>query len=325
MMIGDDAGPCAKLPDRRCEGKSEGSQEKEKTTMRVAVTGGRGRLGGYVVAALRSDRHAVRVVDRTQPDESADWPAVDMLDRQAVETALRGQEAVVHLAAIDSSLGAPAETTFEVNVRGTWNVFQAAESAGLRRVVLCSSSVVTGLVDDGLTPLYLPIDEAYPVCPRGTYALTKVIGEQIAAAFARNGKLEVVVLRPPYVAFPETLRFLAGGAPDIAGRAVERRPQMRGYVGPEDAARGFALALTADCAGEAPFWLVAADSFIAEPTLDYLRAVYGTVPELRDPALYRRNPRASPFDLTRTQRRLGWTPTTSWPALLREAGLEDER
>jgi nucleoside-diphosphate-sugar epimerase len=292
--------------------------------MRVAITGGRGRLGTYVVAALRQ-HHELRVLDRTPPDDAADWKPVDMLDGAALAEALRGQEAVVHLAAIDSSLGAPAETTFEVNVRGTWNVFHAAESAGLRRVVLCSSSVVTGLVDDGLTPLYLPIDEAYPVCPRGTYALTKAIGEQIAAAFARNGKLEVVVLRPPYVAFPETLRFLAGGAPEIEGRAVERRPQMRAYVGPEDAARGFALALTADCAGEAPFWLAAADSFIAEPTLDYLRAVYGTVPELRDPALYRRNPRASPFELTRTARRLGWTPATSWPELLRGAGLGDER
>jgi nucleoside-diphosphate-sugar epimerase len=292
--------------------------------MRVAVTGGRGRLGTYVVAALRGDRHDVRILDRTPPREGGDWEAVDMLDRDAVAKALRGQEAVIHLAALDSSVGAPDDRTFEVNVGGTWNVFQAAEAAGARRVVLCSSSVVTGLVDDGLAPLYLPIDEDYPLCPRGTYALTKMIGEQIAAAFARNGRLEVVVLRPPYVAFPETLRFLAGGAPEIEGRAVERRPQMRAYVGPEDAARGFALALTADCAGEAPFWLAAADSFIAEPTLDYLRAVYGTLPELRDADLYRDNPRASPFELTRTARRLGWTPTTRWPELLREAGLGEE-
>jgi UDP-glucose 4-epimerase len=292
--------------------------------MRVAVTGGRGRLGTYVVAALRRERHDVRVLDRAAPANGDEWPAVDMLDRQAVENALRGQEAVIHLAAIDSSLGAPDETSFAVNVQGTWNLFQAAEASGARRIVLCSSSVVTGLVDDALAPLYLPIDENYPLCPRGTYALTKVIGEQIAAAFARNGRLEVVVLRPPYVAFPETLRFLGGGAPEIAGRAVERRPQLRAYVGPEDAARGFALALTADCAGEAPFWLAARDSFIAEKTLDYVRAVYGTLPELRDPKLYRDNPRASVFDLARTQRRLGWTPTTSWPDLLRSAGLGAE-
>ena len=290
--------------------------------MRVAVTGGFGRLGRYVVAALRG-AHEVRVLDRTPPETDDTWPAVDMLDRQAVENALRGQEAVIHLAAIDSSLGAPAETTFDVNVCGTWNLFHAADSVGLRRVVLCSSSVVAG-VDSDHPPLYLPIDEAYPVCPRGTYALTKVIGEEIAAAFARNGKLEVVVLRPPYVAFPETLRFLAGGAPEIAGRAIEKRPHLRSYIGPEDAARAFALALTCSASGQAPYWLSAADTFILEPTLEHLRGAHGALPALRDPELYRRHPRACAFDLARTERLLGWTPTTSWPELLRKAGLSGE-
>jgi UDP-glucose 4-epimerase len=290
--------------------------------MRVAVTGGRGRLGRYVVAALRRD-HDVRVLDRTPPDHGEDWPAVEMLDRENLAEALRGQDAVIHLAAIDSSLGAPAETTFEVNVCGTWNLFHAADAVGLRRVVLCSSSVVTG-VDSDHPPLYLPIDEDYPVCPRGTYALTKVIGEEIAAAFARNGKLAVVVLRPPYVAFPETLRFLAGGAPEIAGRAIEKRPHLRSYIGPEDAARAFALALSCACSGYELFWLSAADTFTLEPTLDYLREVDGTLPALRKPDLYRQNPRACAFDIERTARLLGWTPTTNWPDLLRSAGLADE-
>ena len=55
-----------------------------------------------------------------------------------------------------------------------------------------------------------------------------------------------------------------------------------------------------------------------------LRAVYGTVPELRDAELYRANPRASPFDIARTERRVGWIPSTSWPELLRAAGLDGE-
>jgi UDP-glucose 4-epimerase len=290
--------------------------------MRVAVTGGRGRLGRYVVAALRGE-HDVRVLDRAPPSDGADWPAVDMLDRQAVAEALRGQDAVIHLAAIDSSLGAPDETTFDVNVCGTWNLFHAAERVGLRRVVLCSSSAATG-IDADHPPLYLPIDEDHPVRPRGTYGLTKVIGEEIAAAFARNGKLDVVVLRPPYVAFPETLRFLAGGAPEIAGRAIEKRPHLRSYIGPEDAARAFALALGCACAGYALFWLSAADTCTLEPTLDHLRGADGEAPPLRQPDLYRQNPRASAFDIERTARLLGWTPTTSWPELLRSAGLSGE-
>src|SRR5260221_10080618 len=132
----------ANCPIVATKGSAKTAAGKGKTTMRVAVTGGRGRLGRYVVAALRG-AHEVRVLDRTPPRDGADWPAVDMLDRRAVAAALRGQEAVIHLAAIDSSLGAPAETTFDVNVCGTWNLFHAAEAAALRRAVLCSSSVVT--------------------------------------------------------------------------------------------------------------------------------------------------------------------------------------
>ncbi len=285
--------------------------------MRVAVTGGRGRLGRYVVAALRG-AHGVRVLDRTPPEagpEAGDaWPAVDMLDHDALLEALRGEEAVIHLAAIDRSVAAAPEQIFETNVGGTWNLFRAAEAAGLRRVVLCSSSAVTG-IDADHPPLYLPIDEDHPVAPRETYALSKVIGEQIAAAFARRGKLEVVVLRPPYIAFPETMTFLAGGAPEIAGRAVETRPHLGNYIGPEDAARAFALALTCACAAYELFWLSAADTFIAEPTLDYLRRAHGELPALRKPDLYRQNPRASALDIERAKRLLGWTPSTAWPDL----------
>ena len=70
-MRGGDAEACANLPDRRGEGKREGLREKEKATMRVAVTGGRGRLGTYVVAALCGERHDIRVLDRTPPDDGA--------------------------------------------------------------------------------------------------------------------------------------------------------------------------------------------------------------------------------------------------------------
>src|SRR5882724_7121783 len=92
-------------PIAAAKGSAKLSASRRKQAMRVAVTGGRGRLGRYVVAALRG-AHEVRVLDRTPPRDGADWPAVDMLDRRAVAAALRGQEAVIHLAAIDSSLGA---------------------------------------------------------------------------------------------------------------------------------------------------------------------------------------------------------------------------
>ena len=284
--------------------------------MRIAVTGGRGRLGRYVVRELLSG-HEARAIDRTPPRLGEEGVAVDVLDGEALASALASQEIVVHLAAIDRSVARSPEEVFETNVRGTWNVFHAAQRAGVRRVILCSSSSALGLDDTnpGMPPLYLPIDENHPPRPTATYGLSKLIGEQIAAAFARSGEIEVLMLRPVYVAFPEMLPFLLekpGGDP---GREAEPRPWLRAYVGPEDAARAFRLAAERAYAGIETFHIAAADTFIEEATLDYIRKLYGGLPPLHKPEVYGAEPRASAWDIEHARRALGWRPSTSWAEL----------
>lgn len=288
--------------------------------MRIALTGGRGRLGRYVAAELRR-RHDVRIVDRGSPDaaEPAPHPPVDVLDDEALVAAFQGHEIVVHLAGIDQSLASAPASVFETNVRGTWNAFEAAEHARARRVVLCSSTSALGLdhTNPRLPPLYLPVDEAHPTRPSSTYGMSKLLGEEIAAAFARRGTLEVLILRPSYVAFPEMLDFLSGAKGTQAEREAEPVPLLRSYVGPEDAARAFALAAEHTYAGIETFLLAAADTFTDEPTLDHLRRAYGSLPTVSRPDLYERNPRASVLDTGRARHVLGWQSTTSWPELRR--------
>lgn len=197
---------------------------------------------------------------------------------------------------------------------GTWNVFDACLRAGVRRVVHCSSSSVLGLdqSNPGMPPCYLPVDEAHDLRPTDAYGVSKLCGERIAEAFARRG-LEVLVIRPCFVAFPELTPFMAG-ATAPADRA-EPMPYLRAYVGPEDCARGFAAATTVDYAGFEVFFLAAADAFATEPTVQRLEALYGTsIPRLDD-ELYRRFPRASPISNAAAHRRLGWRPSTRWPDL----------
>src|SRR5207247_7941180 len=118
----------------------------------VLVTGGAGRLGRYVVRELAGQCH-VSVLDRKeQTASSVDLPVhvppvhfpVDVLDLDALRSAMRGQHAVVHLAAIDSSVTAPPEVVFDANVRGTWNVLHAAAAAGGGWVVVWSGSAAHG-------------------------------------------------------------------------------------------------------------------------------------------------------------------------------------
>lgn len=288
--------------------------------MRVAVTGGRGRLGRHVVAEL-AKKHEVRVLDRSAPADAGGYPAVDVMDAAKLAEALTGQEVVAHLAAIDRSVPCPDDVLFDINVRGTRNLFDAAETAGVRRVILCSSSSVLGLDDTnpGMPPLYLPVDETHPTRPSSTYGMSKLIGEVIAAAYARRGKLEVLILRPCYVAFPELIPFLLGTAGPQAGRDAEAPPYLRPYVDPGDVGRAFALAAEHKYAGIDTFHICAADTCAEVATLDHLRRLYGAAPTLKQPDLYEKNPRAGVFDISKARTVLGWQPATGWLELARKA------
>jgi UDP-glucose 4-epimerase len=279
--------------------------------MRVAITGVSGRLGPYVLRSLAA--HELRALDLAPPtDQQIDFRRTDLRDLAALEAALQGIEIVVHLGGIDRSVAVDDAATMQVNVIGTWNLFEASRRAGVRRVIHCSSNSVTGLdqTNPTMPPSYLPIDEAHPLHPTDAYALSKRCGEQVATSFARRG-LEVLVLRPCFIAFPQQIPFMAGGN-NPAGRD-EPISRLCAYVGPEDCARGVAAAVAlADYAGPDTFFLSAADSFAMQPTVARLNALYGTNIPLRDPALYQRFPHASPVSSKHATARLGWSPTTHW-------------
>jgi nucleoside-diphosphate-sugar epimerase len=287
---------------------------------RVLVTGGAGRLGRRVVAELEAHCE-VRVLDRAaEAAEGVDFP-VDVMDLEAVGRAVQGFDAVIHLAAIDSSVTAPPHVVFDVNVRGTWNVLHAAREAGVRKTVVCSSSSAAGIdyTNPAMPPLYLPIDESHPLRPSGAYGLSKQLDEDIAESFRRRGGMEVMCLRPAWVMVPESVRRLKAErqgdvAPAIPGRHREPWPLLRSYVAPNDAARAFRLALECASAPFGVFIITAADTFDPEPTLVHLEKTYGTRIEVRKPDLYERHPRASAWDITRAREVLGFSPSMGWDA-----------
>ncbi len=141
--------------------------------------------------------------------------------------------------------------------------------------------------------------------------LSKLCGERIAEAYSRRG-VEVIVIRPCFVAFPEMADFMAGrSGPE--GRS-ELMPYLRTYVGPEDCARGFAAATAVAYGGFETFFLAAEDAFATEPTVGRLEALYGGAIPVRDAVLYQRLPCASPVSHAAASDRLGWAPTTRWTA-----------
>jgi nucleoside-diphosphate-sugar epimerase len=293
---------------------------------KVLVTGGCGRLGRYVVDELRTS-HQVTTLDLA--DSRLDLPhlKLSILDRPALREACAGQEAVVHLAALDAHRDAAAEEFFDVNAVGTWNVLEAAFESTVKKVVVASSNSAMGFGhgDRGARPVYLPLDEAHPARPTDTYALTKLLNEVTAESFGRRQKMTVCCIRPTYIMFPELVPFIADRVqrpadppttthpdPAVAAALAEPLSLLRCYVEPRDLARLFRLALEHDGPAYELFYGSAADSFEPRPTLSYLEQAFGTLPEIRKPWLYERNPHAAAIDCSHAREVLGWAPTSDW-------------
>lgn len=286
------------------------------TISRVLVTGAAGLLGSQVVEALR-ERYAVSGFDRRKGAADIPWHVGDITDSTAVAEAMREQDAVVHVAAIPNIWSGDGETIIRVNTLGTWIVLNAAETAGVRRAVLCSSDSVLGYtVKEGtmIPPDYLPVDPDHPLRPTDPYGLSKKLGEEMGRSFADRGRLEVLSLRPVFVAYPEMFAECRARAADPAGYRgpMAGGPSAAGggpcwhYVDPRDAARAFRLALDRPYAGFAGYVISAGSTAAPEPTLTLVERLLGRLPEIRDPGLYERNPFAPLFDLEHAANGLGF-------------------
>ncbi len=285
----------------------------------VLVTGSGGLLGRHVLREL-AGRCSVSGFDQKRAPEDAPQALGDVTNLAAVREACAGKDAVVHIAALPNIWSGPGDRVMTVNVTGTWNVLQAAEDAGVRRVVLCSSDSVVGftvLSGAMLPPDYAPVDLAHPLRASDPYALSKVLGERLGAAFVERGKLEVVALRPVFVLYPEMIPEVKARAQDPArykgpmagGPSAAGGGPLWHYVDPRDAARAFRLALDVErCAGFEGIFISAASTLAPEPTLERLERTLQRRVSVRRPAVYTRNPYAPLYDLAPARDLLGFEP-----------------
>lgn len=182
--------------------------------MKVLVTGASGMLGGATARALAERGDEVTVLQRRPSGLGLRELLGDVADMDDVRRAVRGQQAVVHLAAKVNVTGAEADYR-RANVQGTRAVVQACRAAGVERLVNVSSPSVAhsgaSLVGAGAGP-------ADPERARGPYARTKAEAELLALA-ADSASLAVLAIRPHVVWGP--------GDTQLVGRIVARARQRR--------------------------------------------------------------------------------------------------
>lgn len=171
---------------------------------RFLVVGGAGLIGSHVVEALmRTDAASIVIYDNfargardnlvevlRDPRVSVFPHGGDVLHRDVLERAMEGIDGVFHLAALWLlQCYEYPEAAFEVNIRGTFNVIQAAVRAGVKRVVYSSSASVYG------DALALPMTEEHPYNNDTFYGATKIAGEHMFRSLGARYGLDWVGLR----------------------------------------------------------------------------------------------------------------------------------
>jgi nucleoside-diphosphate-sugar epimerase len=271
--------------------------------MRVVVTGASGKAGRAVMATLLERDHDLLAVDVLAPAEStAPFLLADLTDFGSTLECLSGAEAVVHLAAIPASGIRTEETTFRTNMLSTYNVFEAARVLGLRRVVWASSETILGLPFEREQPAYAPIDEEHPPYPESSYALAKLLAEELGRQLQRWTGTPHIALRFSNIMEPADYeRF-----PSFWDDAQLRRWNLWGYVDVRDVAESCRLALEADVGAE-HFIVAARDTVMNRPSGELMAEVFPSV---------RYEPAGGPYEtllsIEKARRLLGYEPQHSW-------------
>ncbi|MEY9942090.1 uronate dehydrogenase [Streptacidiphilus sp. MAP5-52] len=177
----------------------------------VLLTGAAGGVGGFLRQGLPAlgwrlrclDLRTPGGVDGDGPDDGLEWITGDITDPGLLAEAMDAVDAVVHLA------GIPGETDFltllHTNIDGSYQVFEAARRAGVRRVVYASSNHAVGRHRAG--PV---LDGAARVRPDSLYGVTKAFGEALGSYYADRYGMAVACVRiGSCFERPTTLRHLA--------------------------------------------------------------------------------------------------------------------
>jgi uronate dehydrogenase len=157
----------------------------------ILITGASGYLGGVLREGLR-DRFLVRLTDRiplTLPlTGSEEFQLAELSDLNALDTAMRGVDVVVHLGG--NLQDGPWDEILPDNIVGTYNVFECARRQRVRRVVFASSHHVMGYYRREHR-----ICANEPVRPDSFYAVSKVAGEALGRLYADKHGLSVICQR----------------------------------------------------------------------------------------------------------------------------------
>ena len=271
--------------------------------MRVFVTGNQGRIGSVIESQLKEAGHTVIGFDRRSGN--------DILDGQAVRAAAQGCDAVIHLASLLGSPRDDPDETMQIGLQGTWHVLQAAQAAGVQRVVYFSSVNALGIFMGQAAPDYFPIDDDHPARPRSPYGIAKRLAEEMCRHFTANTGISTICLRPPAVFLPDRYAHIRALRRENPEREWSPVWEYGVFCDVRDVAAAAVLALTCPDPGHITLLLSADDIASDTPSREMAAKLHPDVPWRGGPE-YDADPRRSLLDARRAMEVLGWQPRYRW-------------
>ncbi len=290
--------------------------------MNILITGGAGFVGSNLIPELlRRGSHRIVVLDNESNGRLSDLDGLpiecvrgELLDRSAVERAMKGIDTVVHLAAdtrVMDSIADPRHN-FETNVVGTFLLLEVSRKVGVKRFVAAS----TGGAILGEAPA--PINEDMVARPLSPYGASKLAAEGYMSAFGGAYGMVSTALRFSNVFGPKS--YLKGSVVAhffkalLAGRPLVvygDGSQIRDYVYVRDLVRGIAQTLVTNVTGAVQ--LGSGQPTTLNELIEAIRTVVGASVKVD----VRYEPKRAGevhttwCDITRARQTLGYDPATT--------------
>ncbi|GAC1372581.1 MAG: SDR family NAD(P)-dependent oxidoreductase [Candidatus Saccharimonadales bacterium] len=288
--------------------------------MNILVTGGAGFIGSRIVAQLLEAGHSVTVFDNLTTGLKSNVPAEanliegDIRDAIALQEAVNGQDAVIHLAAqalVTESVADP-QKAFDINLGGGQNLLEAMRLAGVKRLVHSSTAAVYG------NPFKVPIREDDLKMPINPYGATKYAFEQLLHSYHKSYGLNVVMFRyfnpygPTENHDPETHAIPNFIKATLAGKPIPlywNGEQIRDFFYVDDIARAHVMGLAKD--GFNIYNLGSGSSIVVRDVVEKIFELAGVTSDINDLGERAGDPTRLMANISKVKSELGWEPQVS--------------